>query len=147
MAKEQFPRVRDDSKFDYSGMFNIPLRSNGRLDRVIGELFGSPTIYKPFAAANNLRNVMALRGTIRPYMEAIRNELILKGYTGARLDAEYRRAVNEVILGDKDWLGYQDQYNGVITEAVGDMNYVQPTPDSAADWHQRYNELIEESDA
>ena len=78
MAKENFPRIRDD-QFEYAGMFHIPMVQNGRLDRVIGDLYGTPQMYKAFAAVNQMRNPMALRGTIRPVDESIRNELILKG--------------------------------------------------------------------
>ena len=65
MAKEQFPRIRKD-EFTYAGMFHIPMVQNGRLDRVIGDLYGTPQMYKAFAAVNHMRNPMALRGTIRP---------------------------------------------------------------------------------
>lgn len=53
-ADEKFPRIRDD-KFNVAGMFHIPLVQNGRLDRVIGDLYGTPTMYKAFAAANDIR--------------------------------------------------------------------------------------------
>ena len=59
-ADEKFPRIRDD-KFNVAGMFHIPLVQNGRLDRVIGDLYGTPTMYKAFAAANDIRNPMQLR--------------------------------------------------------------------------------------
>ncbi|WP_405326541.1 hypothetical protein [Fibrobacter sp.] len=143
MAKEQFPRIRDD-KFTYAGMFNLPMVKNGRLDRVIGDLYGTPTMYKAFAAANQIRNPMALRGTIRPVDESIRNELILKGYSDYELEEEFKKAKEAVVLGDNDWMGYSEPFNGVITEAVGDRNYVLPSPDSVVDWYGKYNELKED---
>lgn len=144
MAKEQFPRIRDDS-FTYAGMFHIPMVKNGRLDRVIGDMYGTPQMYKAFAAVNSIRNPMALRGTIRPVDESIRNELLLKGYSGAELEAEYQKAMESVILGDNDWMGYSEPFSGVITEAVGDRNYLLPSPDSVVSWYQKYNDLQEES--
>ena len=143
MAKEQFPRIRDD-KFTYAGMFNLPMVKNGRLDRVIGELYGTPTMYKAFAAANQMRNPMALRGTIRPVDESIRHELILKGYSDYELEEEFKKAKEAVVLGDNDWMGYSEPFSGVITEAVGDRNYVLPSPDSVVDWYGKYNELKED---
>ena len=140
MAKEQFPRIRED-KFKYAGMFHIPAVDGGRLDRVIGNLYGTPTMYKAFAAVNGIRNPMALRGTIRPVDEAIRNELVLKGYTGAELEQEFRVAKESVALGANDWMGYSEPFSGIITEAAGDMNYLLPTPDSVVDWYNEYNDL------
>lgn len=140
MAKEQFPRIRED-KFKYAGMFHIPAVDGGRLDRVIGNLYGTPTMYKAFAAVNGIRNPMALRGTIRPVDEAIRNELVLKGYAGAELEQEFRVAKESVALGANDWMGYSESFSGIITEAAGDMNYLLPTPDSVVEWYNEYNDL------
>jgi len=142
-ADEKFPRIREDN-FNVAGVFHIPMVQNGRLDRVIGDLYGTPTMYKAFAAVNNIRNPMQLRGTIRPAPEAIRNELVLKGYRGAELEKAVREANDDVVWGDRDWLGYSDVFNGVITEAAGDANYIMPDPNSVIDWHTKYNEVEQE---
>lgn len=142
-ADEKFPRIRDD-KFNVAGMFHIPLVQNGRLDRVIGDLYGTPTMYKAFAAANDIRNPMQLRGTIRISSEAIHNELVLKGYKGNDLVRAEKQANEEVVLGNRDWIGYSDPFNGMITEAVGDDNYVLPDPNSVVAWHMKYNEVEED---
>lgn len=142
MAKENFPRIRDD-QFEYAGMFHIPMVQNGRLDRVIGDLYGTPQMYKAFAAVNQMRNPMALRGTIRPVDESIRNELILKGYRDDELEAEFKKAKEAVVLGDNDWMGYNEPFNGVITEAAGDRDYLMPSPDSVVSWYKDYNDLKE----
>jgi hypothetical protein len=109
-------------------------------------MYGTPTMYKAFAAVNRMRNPMALRATIRPVDESIRNELILKGYSGAELEQEFKAAKEAVVLGTRDCMGYDDPFNGVVTEAAGDMNYLLPSPDSVVDWYQRYNDLQEEKD-
>lgn len=140
MASEQFPRIRED-KFKYAGMFHIPAVDTGRLDRVIGDMYGTPTMYKAFAAVNAIRNPMALRGTIRPVDEAIRNELVLKGYSGEELESEFRKAKEAVALGENDWMGYNEPFSGIITEAAGDTNYLLPTPDSVVDWYNEYNDM------
>jgi hypothetical protein len=144
-AEEKFPRIRDDS-FNLAGMFHIPMAQNGRLDQVIGDLYGTPTMYKAFAAANNIRNAMRLRPTIRISSEAIHNELVLKGYKGADLVRAEREANEQVVLGNRDWLGYGDAFNGVITEATGDDNYVTPSPDSVMAWYMEYNEVKEDDE-
>lgn len=145
MAKEQFPRIRDDS-FTYAGMFHIPMVQNGRLDRVIGDMYGTPQMYKAFAAVNQMRNPMALRGTIRPVRESIRNELVFKGYSGKELEQAVADAMESVVLGTNDWMGYSEPFNGVITEAAGDRNYLLPSPDSVVRWYQKYNDIHEEDD-
>ena len=93
-----------------------------------------------------MRNPMALRGTVRPVDEAIRNELILKGYSGNELEIEFKKAKEAVVLGDSDWMGYSEPFSGVITEAAGDMNYLLPSPDSVVNWYKEYNELKEVED-
>ena len=144
-ADEKFPRIRDDS-FNVAGMFHIPMHHNGRLDRVIGDLYGTPTMYKAFAAANDIRNPMQLRGTIRISSEAIHNELVLKGYKGNELVQAEKQANEDVVLGNRDWIGYSDPFNGVITDAAGDDNYVLPDPTSVVTWHMKYNEVKEDDD-
>jgi len=139
-SDEKFPRIRDD-QFNIAGMFHIPMAQNGRLDRVIGDLYGTPTMYKAFAAANDIRNPMQLRGTIRISSEAIHNELVLKGYKGDELTQAEKQANEEVVLGNRDWIGYSDQFNGVITEAEGGQNYVLPDPNSVVTWYMKYNEV------
>jgi hypothetical protein len=76
--------------------------------------------------------------------ESIRNELILKGYSGEELEKEFANAKEAVVLGDNDWMGYSDPFSGVITEAAGDTNYLLPDPDSVVTWYKEYNELKEE---
>lgn len=145
MENSSFPRIRD-KKFSYSGIFKVSMVHNGRFDLAIGEEYGTPTMYKAFAAANEIKNPMALRGLIRPYEESIRNELILKGFKGAELEREYRAAIDSVVLGSKDWLGYNDNVNGILSDAEGDRSYVVPTVDSVVAWHNKYNEVHEEEE-
>ena len=89
---------------------------------------------------------MLTRPGIRPVDESIRNELVLRGYTGARLDAELRRITEESIRGVRDWLGYSDFGNGNITDAEPNRTIFIPDPESAVQWYERYNELSETVD-
>ena len=78
--------------------------------------------------------------------ESIRTELGLRGYTGARLEAELRRITEESIRGVRDWLGYSDFGNGNITDAEPNRTIFIPDPESAVQWYERYNELSETVD-
>ena len=105
MAQEEFPRFRERN-FIYQGEFKLPYYRGGRLDFECADRYGVPTTYKVFAAANRIMNPMLTRPGIRPVDESIRNELVLRGYTGARLEAELRRITEESIRGVRDWLGW-----------------------------------------
>jgi len=147
MAKEEFPRFRDRN-FAFQGTFKIPYYRAGRLDLECASRFDTPTAYKVFAAANRIMNPMLTRPGLRPSKEAIRNELVLRGYTGSKLDAEMKRVLDEVILGVRDWLGYSDFGNGNITDVDAGRTIFIPSPDTAVRWYDRYNELndVEETE-
>ena len=141
---ETFPRIREKD-FAYQGYETIPEHYNGRLDLFMNAKYGEPMVYKIVAAANGIGNAMALRPTIRPAEESLRNELILKGYTGDALEAKLTEVKTNVILGNKDWLSYGDNVNGVITEAPGGYPLFLPNAQSAASWFQRYERLTDET--
>lgn len=145
MAQEEFPRFRERN-FIYQGEFKLPYYRGGRLDFECADRYGVPTTYKVFAAANRIMNPMLTRPGIRPVDESIRNELVLRGYTGARLEAELRRITEESIRGVRDWLGYSDFGNGNITDAEPNRTIFIPDPESAVQWYERYNELSETVD-
>ena len=145
MAKEEFPRFRERN-LPIQSSFKLPFYRGGRLDLVCADKYDTPTAYKVFAAANRIRNPMLTRPGIRPVDESIRNELVLRGYTGARLDAELRRITEESIRGVRDWLGYSDFGNGNITDAEPNRTIFIPDPESAVQWYERYNELSETVD-
>lgn len=142
MAREEFPRFRDRD-FVYQGEFKLPYYRGGRLDLECASRFDAPTTYKVFAAANRMMNPMLTRPGIRPVDESLRNELVLRGYSGAELESELRRVTNESIRGVRDWLGYSDFGNGNITDAEPDRTVFVPSPETAVKWYERYNELNE----
>lgn len=133
----EFPRIRDNS-FAYSSTLKIPDRLAGRLDLLCTEMYGTPMLYKVIAAANGISNSMALRATIRPMDESVRNELILRGYTGAELEREYRKAMDEVVGGRFDWLGYDNLADGTITEAGANRRLLVPDAASGTEWFEKY---------
>lgn len=142
MAREEFPRFRNRD-FVYQGEFKLPFYRGGRLDLECADRFDAPTTYKVFAAANRMMNPMLTRPGIRPFDESVRNELVLRGYRGAQLEAELRRIFNDSIRGVRDWLGYSDFGNGNITDAEPERTVFVPSPESAVKWYERYNELNE----
>lgn len=145
MAQEEFPRFRDRD-FVFQGEFKLPYYRGGRLDLECADRFGAPTTYKVFAAANRMMNPMLTRPGIRPIDESIRNELVLRGYSGAELERELRKVKNESVRGVRDWLGYSDFGNGNITDAEPNAMVFVPEPESAVKWYERYNELFETVD-
>lgn len=142
MAKEEFPRFRNRD-LPIQSSFKMPYYRGGRLDLVCADRYDTPSAYKVFAAANRMMNPMLTRPGIRPVDESLRNELVLRGYRGNALDAEIRRILDTTVRGVKDWLGYSDFGNGNITDAEPDRLVFVPSPDSAVQWYERYNELNE----
>jgi hypothetical protein len=142
MAKEEYPRFRNRD-LPIQSTFKLPYYRGGRLDLACADRYGMPTAYKVFAAANRMMNPMLTRPGIRPTEESIRNELVLRGYSGAALEAEIHRINDLAVRGVKDWLGYSDFGNGNITDAEPGMLVFVPSPDSAVQWYDRYNELNE----
>ena len=148
MAKEEFPRFRERN-LPIQSSFKLPFYRGGRLDLVCADKYDTPTAYKVFAAANRIMNPMLTRPGIRPTDESLRNELVLRGYSGSALEAELRRINDLMVRGVRDWLGYSDFGNGNITDAEPDRLIFVPSPDSAGQWDDRDNELnevVEEQD-
>ena len=143
MAREEFPRFRKRD-FVYQGSMQLPYYRGGRLDMECASRFGMSGIYKVFAAANRIMNPMLSRPGIRPSDESIRNELVLRGYSGSQLEDEYNKIISSVIQGNRDWLGYSDFGNGNITDAEPNRMLFMPSPETAVQWYERYNELNED---
>jgi hypothetical protein len=142
MAKEEFPRFRNRD-FSYRGSFKIPYYRGGRLDLECAEKYDTPTAYKVFAAANRMMNPMITRPTLRPTDQMVRNELVLRGLRGRELEDEIKRINDIAIRGVRDWLGYTDFGNGNITDAEPERTVFVPSPETAVNWYDEYNELKE----
>lgn len=145
MAKEKFPRIRE-KEFVYRGAFKVPSYRAGRLDLICAETYATPTAYKVFAAANNIKNPMVTRPGIRTSEEALRNELILRGYSIDEVDKMVDRIDDERIISIADWLGYNDFANGNITDVDANRTIFVPSPNTTVSWFSRYDKLIEEEE-
>ncbi len=140
MTTETYPRLRNNS-FNYNSYKTIPSVQQGRLDLFSYAQYNTPFMNKVIGAANKMRNIMMLRPGIRKYDESVRNELILKGYTGDKLEQEYNKVMDDIIVGDNTWISYDNNVNGVITEAILDKVLLIPSYDSMETWYSRYNTL------
>lgn len=140
MAEEKFPRLRNH-EFNYINTLRVPGRLAGRLDLLCAEQYGVSEMYKVIAAANSVTNPFALRATIRPYDEDIRNELILRGYKGRELEIKYREAIENTVIGDRDWRDYSNMENGTITEVEGDRLLLVPDANTGTAWFEKYHTL------
>lgn len=145
MAKESFPRVRDDT-FGFIDYGTMPFYTQGRLDLYSGKVYSTPAMAKALGAANGMRNIMALRPAIRKLDDSIRNELVLKGYTGTALETAYSTAMLRVITGKNTWMAYSNLADGVVTDAEGGRVIMHPDYQTLASWHSRYDKLKDVSD-
>ena len=147
MKREQFPRIRTKD-FVYQGAFKVPSYRAGRLDLICAERYATPTAYKTFAAANNIKNPMVTRPGIRLSDDALRNELILRGYPIDEVDSMVEKINDVRIIGTRDWIGYDDFANGNITDVDAGRTIFEPSPNTAMQWFARYDKLqeVEEND-
>lgn len=145
MTKESFPRVRDDS-FSFQDYGKMPSYTQGRLDLYSGKLYSTPVMTKALGAANGMRNIMAMRPSIRKIDDSVRDELVLRGYTGKDLETAYSVAMSEIITGKNTWMAYSDMVDGVITDAEGGKVLIHPDYQTLTAWHSRYDTLKDEDD-
>lgn len=132
MARE-FPKF-SDTKFTYSRSVTIEPNRNGRIDMVALDVFGDPMLYKVICAANGISDVFLNRATVRPVEESVRTELELRGYSGAELDEKVKETMDTIQLGDKDWLGFNNFNDGLITGAERGKMLLLPSTASAIDF-------------
>lgn len=132
-----FPRIKKFT-FQIERFYQIPGHLTGRLDLISLELYNNVKMYKPLAAANNMRNVMGTRYGIRQTVDALRNELIQSGVSDANLDSEIDRVMESKRLNAYDWYGYENFTSGYITEAYEGRTLLVPTYESANRWLNQY---------
>lgn len=138
---ESFPRIRKNYFTRPEQVVTIPEQLGGRLEIYAGTELGTPEVYTAIARANGMMNVTSLRATLRPTEESIRNELILRGYSGIELERKYEEAMDEASIGDRDWQWYDDFTTGVVTDAQGGMTIGIPSADETSQWYNAYREL------
>lgn len=143
MALESFPRFRNKD-FTYHRHFTVPPRRSGRIDLVIGDLYGTAVAYKAIAAYSGIVNPTACRPGIRPDDEALRNELILRGVPLADIDRTVKEIGENREVGDADWTSYSDNDNGVISSVEAGTVLLVPEITEMTSWTTRYANLIED---
>lgn len=138
MARE-FPRLWD-TNFKLSGTAKIDDGLAGRMDLVANAIMGDPGMYMLLAAANNIRNVLTLRPTIRPADEAIRTELEMRGVPDSQLDKAVSAVMGDLAVGKGDWLSYESVgTSGTITDVETNTVLGIPDMESAADFVTKYS--------
>ena len=145
MAKEIFPRLRNRN-FGYVDTFIVMPYQAGRLDYITQERYGEPRAYRVLAAANGIVDAFTTRPGIRPSTEALENELVLRGVKPSRVKKMAEQIDETRILGSRDWLSYGNLADGNITDVYPNRIMFVPSPDTAADWIQRYDTLKEVTD-
>lgn len=132
-----FPRIKKFT-FQIERFYQIPGYLTGRMDLISLELYNNIKMYKPLAAANNMRNVMGTRYGIRQTVDALRNELVQAGVSDANLDAQIDSIMDNKRLNAFDWYGYENITSGYITDAYEGRVLQVPTFESANRWLNQY---------
>lgn len=145
MAMEVFPRLRE-KEFKFRTTLGVPSRRQGRLDLIVGETYGAPMMYKAIAAYSRIVNPTAARPGIRIDSEALRNELILRGVKEELVDAEISRINEDRVVGERDWQGYSDNDNGVISSVDKDTVLMIPEMGTMLNWATRYANLQDDGE-
>lgn len=136
----EYPRIKKFT-FDYKGTYRVPSHHVGRLDRIATELYGSPFMYKPLAAANFIAMPLGFRVGVRKTEDALRLVLAAKGYSGTELESEFNRIMDNKRLISLDWYDYSDNSYGVMSEVREGMVLRVPTLDSCDKWLKLFEAL------
>lgn len=135
-----YPRIK---KFNFTidGTYVVQAYEVGRLDKIAYKLYGYTNMYKPLAAANNIALTQGYRIGIRKIEDALRHELVLRGFTGADLEAEFVRLIDEKRYSSLDWYAYEDVSYGMMSDVYEGKVLFVPTFESADSWLKKYEYL------
>ena len=136
----QYPRIK---KFNFIIDSSYIVKSNevGRLDLISFNIYGNVNMYKPLANANDITLPHGYRVGIRRLDDAVRNELILKGFRGDDLESEYDRIVDNKRLHGLDWYYYTDRSTGIVSDVYEGRVLVIPSFESANKWLSEFEFL------
>jgi hypothetical protein len=138
-----FPRIKKFN-FNITSTYEVPSYFVGRLDLIAVELFDNVRMYKSIAAANNIKLSHGTRTGIRPQDISIRNELIMRGFTGTNLEAEYQRLIDESRSTNLDWMSYENTGYGYMSEVYEGRLLLIPDFATADLYLNKYEFLTEE---
>ena len=135
-----FPRIKT---FDFriTSIYTVPVKYSGRIDKIALDIYGNIRFYKPLAYANNIVLPIGLRYGIRKNDDAIRNELIMQGYTGDALDKQISIMMNNIEQTDADWVYYGDNTFGYISDVSEGKLLQVPDSITAIAWLKKYEYL------
>lgn len=135
-----YPRIK---KFNFSieSTYVVQAYEVGRLDKIAYKLYGYVNMYKPLAAANNIVLNQGFRTGIRKVDDALMHELLLRGFTGTELEAEYNRLMDEKRYSAYDWYSYADISYGMVSDVYTGRVLFVPTFETADSWLKQYEYL------
>lgn len=136
----EYPRIKP-ATFNIMTTYKVPAYHVGRIDLISVLFYNDTRYYKVIVAANNINLSYGVRTGIRPEPIAIRNELIMKGYSGDELENEYDRLMDNGRLTDYDWMAYDNNSYGYISEVYENRLLLIPDNASADLYLQRYEYL------
>lgn len=136
----EYPRIKPFS-FNIMTTYSVPAYHVGRLDLISVLFYNDTRYYKAIAAANNINLSYGVRVGIRPDYIAIRNELTMKGYTGTELEAEYNRLMDIGRTTNYDWMAYDNNSYGYISDVYENRLLFIPDNSTADLYLQRYEYL------
>lgn len=133
----QYPRIQKFN-FKINKTYIVQSHQVGRLDKISYELYGMTEMYKPLAAVNQISLRMGYRLGIRKTTDALRIELENTGFTGASLEYEFNRVMNDKRLSNFDWNDYSDISYGMLSDVFEGRPLLVPTFESADEWLKQY---------
>jgi len=138
---DNYPKFRDDSNLGVFNFTEVRGFEQGRPDRIARRTVGNSRMCKAICAANNIRNPMALRDSVRLYKDTVYNELYMKGLRGEELETEYENIINTIEVTPEYWLGYDNLFNGVISEVTTGRMLITPTLNGMLEWVKKYDNV------
>lgn len=136
----EYPRIKPFN-FNIMTSYTVPAYHVGRLDLISILFYNNVRYYKVIASANNINLSYGVRTGVRPDSVAIRNELVMKGYTGYDLEMEYNRLVENGRLTNFDWMSYDNNSYGYISDVSEGKFLLIPDNASADLYLQQYEYL------
>lgn len=133
-----FPRLIKNFKFDINTTYVVPENRAGKLLLIAYEIFGNVRLYKPLAAANNLKLVTGCRIGIRPIEEALRLELQNDGYAGEELENLIYEKMLNTRISNADWNNYYSTTYGYMSDVTAGLLLLVPTIETAMEYIDKY---------
>ena len=135
-----FPRIKE-YRFNIDTTYVVPSHRVGRLHLIANDLYGEVSLYKPLAAANDIRLSMGTRAGVRPYREALKLELRNDGYNEKEITEIMSNKATQKRISFLDWNDYYDVSYGYISEVTEGLVLLVPSLESCLEYLDRFEFL------